>query len=118
VINQVFRTLLHSRLALSLQAYQHDACFRGDIVVIEANETDEQYFNLNPLTFWKRSDAVRHGFQAVRQTLHDSSEILEPIFERYGVEFRVPRDLAEAGPKETPLAGATPRLSMVTSAAG
>ena len=118
VINQVFRTLLHSRLALSLQAYQHDARFRGDIVVIEANETDEQYFVLNPLTFWKRSDAVRHGFQAVRQTLHDSSEILQPIFERYGVEFRIPRDLAEMGPKETPLAGATPRLSVVPSAAG
>lgn len=99
VINQVFRTLLHSRLALALQNYQHDPRFRGDIVVIEANETDEQFFGLNPLTFWKRSDAVRHGFQAVRRTLAESSDLLEPLFARYGVGFRVPAEL-EAPPSE------------------
>ncbi len=117
VINQVFRTLLHSRLALSLQTYQHDATFRGDIVVIEASETDEQFFGLNPLTFWKRSDAVQHGFHAVRKTLFDSRDILAPIFERYGVEFRVPPELFEAPPKKeepSPL----PSLRVVKSAAG
>jgi predicted acylesterase/phospholipase RssA len=118
VINQVFRTLLHSRLALSLQTYQHASNFRGDIVVIEANETDEQFFGLNPLTFWKRSDAVRHGFQAVRQMLAESGEVLEPIFERYGVEFRVPADLAEPAPEEPGLELSRPALRVVPGAAG
>ncbi len=118
VINQVFRTLLHSRLALSLQTYQHDARFRGDIVLIEANETDEQFFGLNPLTFWKRSDAVQHGFQTVRTSLAESSDLLEPIFARYGVEFRVPPDLAAERPAEpaSPLAGSL--LRAVPSAGG
>ncbi len=118
VINQVFRTLLHSRLALSLQTYQHDARFQGDIVLIEANETDEQFFGLNPLTFWKRSDAVQHGFQTVRTTLAESSDLLEPIFARYGVAFRVPPDLAAERPAESdsPLTG--PALRAVPSAAG
>ncbi len=117
VINQVFRTLLHSRLALSLQTYQHDATFRGDIVVIEANETDEQFFGLNPLTFWKRSDAVQHGFNAVRKTLFDSYDILAPIFERYGVEFRIPPELSEPAPREE-APSVRPSLRVVQSAAG
>ncbi len=117
VINQVFRTLLHSRLALNLQTYQHDARFRGDIVVIEASETDEQFFGLNPMTFWKRSDAVQHGLHAVRKTLFDSSDILAPIFERYGVEFRIPPGLSAPAPPEE-AASPRPSLRVVHSAAG
>ena len=117
VINQVFRTLLHSRLALSLQTYQHDARFRGDIVVIEASETDEQFFGLNPPTFWKRFDAVQHGLHAVRKTLLDSGDILKPIFERYGVEFRIPPELREPAPAAD-VASPRPSLRVVESAAG
>ena len=40
VLNQVFRTLLHSRLQYGLRQYQDDPNFRGDIVVIEPKETD------------------------------------------------------------------------------
>ena len=96
VMNQVFRTMLHSRLALGLQSYQRDASFRGDIVVIEASETDESFFDLNPLSFWKRSEAVRHGMESVSRTLRESSDLLGPLFERYGLELRPPRDAPEA----------------------
>ena len=90
VINQVFRTLLHTRLALGLRAYMHDEGFHGDIVVIEPRETDEQFFDMGPLAFWKRSDAVRHGFDSVRRTLLDHMDVLQPIFARYGLELREP----------------------------
>ena len=40
VLNQVFRTLLHSRLQYGLRQYQDDPNFQGDIIVIEPNETD------------------------------------------------------------------------------
>jgi predicted acylesterase/phospholipase RssA len=119
VINQVFRTLLHTRLGLGLQTYLHDDQFRGDIVVIEARETDETFFDLNPLTFWKRSDAVRHGFESVRQTLLDHTEILAPLFESYGLEFRPPGDgesteeVSEEEPQE--LAPEGPRMRLVPS---
>jgi predicted acylesterase/phospholipase RssA len=88
VMSQVFRTMLHTRLAMGLRVYLHDESFRGDIVVIEARESDEQFFDLNPLNFWKRSEAIQHGFESVRRTLADHAEVLGPLFESYGLELR------------------------------
>jgi predicted acylesterase/phospholipase RssA len=90
IVSQVFRTLLHTRLALGLQTYLHDARFRGDIVVIEARETDEEFFDVNPLAFWKRQAAIQHGFDSVRATLLDHADVLAPVLRRYGLDFRVP----------------------------
>lgn len=98
VMNQVFRTLLHTRLALGLRSYLHDERFRGDIVVIEAREKDESFFDVNPLAFWKRSDAIRHGIESVRQTLLDHADALRPLLERYGLEFRPPESPEEQQP--------------------
>ena len=96
VLNQVFRTLLHTRLALGLQTYLHDDRFRGDIVVIEARETDETFFTVGPLAFWKRADAVRHGFESVSRTLSDHADVLRPLFESYGLELRPTGSTPEA----------------------
>jgi predicted acylesterase/phospholipase RssA len=98
VMNQVLRTLLHTRLAMGLRAYMYDEHFRGDIVVIEARETDEKFFDLNPLVFWRRADAVQHGLESVRKTLLDSADVLQPIFARYGIDFRAPSSAARATP--------------------
>ncbi len=100
VMSQVFRTLLHTRLALGLQSYLHDDRFRGDIVVIEAGETDEQFFDTDPMAFWQRSDAIRHGFESVRQTLADHAEVLGPLFANYGLELGIP-DAPPAEPEAT-----------------
>jgi predicted acylesterase/phospholipase RssA len=97
VLNQVLRTMLHTRLALGLRAYLHDESFRGDIVVVEPRETDEAFFDLNPLAFWKRADAVTHGFESVRRTLLDHADVLGPLLARYGLEFRPP---AAEAPRE------------------
>lgn len=99
VINQVFRTMLHTRLSMGLRAYLHHDRFRGDIVVIEAREEDEQFFDLNPMAFWKRSDAIRHGYESVRKTLRDHAEILGPLFEPYGLHLR-PAEGEPAGPEQ------------------
>jgi predicted acylesterase/phospholipase RssA len=104
VFNQVFRTMLHTRLALGLQAYLRDDRFQGDIVVIEARETDEKFFGVNPLAFWKRSESVRHGFESVRRTLLDHREVLNPLLERYGISLREP----EEAPVETGAEGVRP----------
>jgi hypothetical protein len=101
VFNQTFRTLLHTRLALGLQAYLRDEHFSGDIIVIEARETDEKFFGTNPIAFWKRADSVRHGFESVRRTLLDHAEVLAPVLERYGLELR-----GEAPPAPEEKAGA------------
>jgi hypothetical protein len=87
IINQVFRTLLHSRLKLGIQRYLADDRFRGDIVLLEPRENDADYFGTNPIAFWKRSRAVQHGFESVRSTLEQNYEQLESVFARYGIQL-------------------------------
>jgi NTE family protein len=87
VLNQVFRTLLHSRLKLGVQRYLADDRFQGDIVLLEPREHDAQFFALNPLAFWKRSEAVQHGFESVRQTIEQNFDQLRAVFGRYGLEM-------------------------------
>ena len=117
VMNQVFRTMLHTRLALGLQSYLHDDSFRGDIVVIEARETDDSFFDVNPMVFWKRTEAVQHGFDSVRQTLVDHADALRPVLARYGLEFSPPDEPAlDRG--EKPSDRAAELRAVVGSAAG
>jgi predicted acylesterase/phospholipase RssA len=87
VVNQVFRTLLHSRLKLGIQRYLADDRFQGDIVLLEPREHDANYFATNPLAFWKRSEAVQHGFESVRSTIEQNYDQLQSVFERHGLEM-------------------------------
>ena len=73
-----------------MNAFLRDETFRGDIVLLEARETDAQFFDLSPLTFWKREAAVQHGLTSVRRTLSDEAERLAPVFARCGLDFRPP----------------------------
>jgi predicted acylesterase/phospholipase RssA len=87
VINQVFRTLLHSRLKLGIQRYLADDRFQGDIVLLEPREQDANFFALNPIAFWKRSEALRQGFESVRSTVTRNYEQLSALFGRYGLQM-------------------------------
>ena len=87
VLNQVFRTLLHSRLKLGIQRYLADERFKGDIVLLEPRERDADFFGINPLAFWRRAEAIRHGFESVRRTLEQNYQQLEGVFGRYGLEM-------------------------------
>jgi predicted acylesterase/phospholipase RssA len=87
VLNQVFRTLLHSRLKLGIQRYLADDRFQGDIVLLEPRERDANYFATNPLAFWKRSEAVEHGFESVRMTIEQNYDQLQTVFNRYGLHL-------------------------------
>jgi predicted acylesterase/phospholipase RssA len=87
LINQVFRTLLHSRLRSALRGYLTDERFRGDIVLIEPREQDADFFAINPLAFWKRADAIRAGFESVRVTIEQNFDALSDVFSRYGLRM-------------------------------
>jgi predicted acylesterase/phospholipase RssA len=127
VVNQVFRTLLHSRLKLGLQRYLADDRFQGDIVLLEPREQDADFFGLNPLAFWRRAEAIRHGFESVRTTLEQNYEQLGAVFRRYGLELdrsaarrkaeklRSARGwkVTEAAPSETPSEDPRPNLRLV-----
>jgi hypothetical protein len=86
-MNQVFRTMLHSRLKLAMQRYLADDRFQGDIVLLEPREHDANFFAVNPLAFWKRAEAVQQGFESVRHTVEQNLSQLTEVFGRYGIEL-------------------------------
>lgn len=85
VINQVFRTLLHTRLQYGLKQYQEDPKFRGDIILIEPAETDVHMFSMNPLALWDGPRAGRYGYSSVTQTIDTHYDIVKQILGSYGI---------------------------------
>lgn len=124
ILNQAFRTLLHSRLRVGIEKLRLDETFRGDVVLIEPTETDARFFAMNPVAFWTRAAAAEHGFTSVKQSLAKHYDVLRPIFAAYGIEV----DLAPIGehlrtakvaPEPVPLRAAErekrkPRLRLVS----
>jgi NTE family protein len=86
VLNQVFRTLLQSRLRLGLDRYR-EAQFDGDIVLLEPKEHDLDFFSMNPMAFWKRDAAMRHGYESVRHTIEHRFDELEEVLESHGLRM-------------------------------
>jgi predicted acylesterase/phospholipase RssA len=85
VINQVFRTLLHSRLQYGLREYQDDPNFHGDIIVIEPKESDFNFFQLNALAYGQRIRAAQLGYASVTETIERNYDLVKSIVERYGL---------------------------------
>jgi NTE family protein len=85
IINQVFRTLLHSRLQYGLRQYQDDPHFRGDIIVIEPKESDLHFFQMSALAYWQRIVAAQHGYISVTQSIEQNYDLIKPILEGYGI---------------------------------
>lgn len=85
ILNQVFRTLLHSRLQYGLRQYQDDPNFKGDIIVIEPKETDLDFFQMNLLDFRNRLRAALHGYMSVSESLERNFDLIKQILESYGI---------------------------------
>lgn len=94
VANQVFRSLLHSRLHLGLNQYREDPNFRGDIILIEPSDSDDTFFNMFPLNFLERKQAADHGYLSVSSSIDAHQEALSRIFERYDLRVN-PRPMDE-----------------------
>lgn len=86
VVNQVFRMILHHRLHQAMQAYQQDPNFMGDILLIEPDVTDVQFFEMNPVDFWQRAKAAERGFLSVKKSLEESYLTTKKILNSYGIE--------------------------------
>ena len=91
VINQAFRTLLHTRLMLGIEKLRLDQSFQGDVILIEPSETDVTFFNLNPLAFWRRAEAAEHGFSSVKEAIERHHERISRILARYGIGTNLDR---------------------------
>jgi len=87
VINQVFRTLLHTRLEIGVERFKHDPSFNGDIILIEPSEDDKEFFNLNPVAFWDRARAATQGFESVITSIEEEYDEVKEILKPYGIEI-------------------------------
>jgi hypothetical protein len=87
VLNQVFRTLLHSRLQLGIRQYQEDPTFKGDIILIEPTDTDATFFKMGPLNFWAGRTAGAHGYVSVTETVQSHYELMRQIPQSYDVQM-------------------------------
>jgi NTE family protein len=85
VLNQVLRTLLHSRLQLGLHQYQEDPNFHGDIILIEPTEKDLTFFQMTPLNIWKGHSAGQHGYLSVTQSIENNYDLIKQILQSYGI---------------------------------
>lgn len=87
VINQVFRTLFHSRLMYALQRYQEDPNFKKDIILIEPKEDEADFFELNPLFFWNRARSASHGFDSVLKSIERKFDKISAVLKNHGIEM-------------------------------
>jgi predicted acylesterase/phospholipase RssA len=87
VLNQVLRTLLHSRLQLGIRQYQDDPHFQGDIILIEPAESDLTFFKMAPLNLWAGRSAGAHGYLSVTQSIESHYELIRAILQSYGVQM-------------------------------
>ena len=85
IINQVFRTLLHSRLQYGLRQYQDDPNFHGDIVVIEPKETERHVFQLSAMSYWQRVHAAQYGYISVTESIEQNYDLIKQVLESYGI---------------------------------
>lgn len=87
VINQVFRTLLHTRLMIAISKFQKDPNFKGDIILIEPQEHDYTFFSMNPANIWERTRAAHHGYQSVTEIIENNYFGIKRLLASYGIKM-------------------------------
>jgi NTE family protein len=85
--SQLFRTVLGSRLDIGKDKIMLDPSVNADVVYIEPRSEDLDFFMMNPLNFWSKRRAARHGYDSVRAALAENLEPLRHVFARHGIEL-------------------------------
>ncbi len=86
VINQVMRTLLHTRLMHGIKLYRENPDFKGDIILVEPTEHDDRFFDMNPFSLNSRRKASARGYESVSNSLKKNYAALQEILGAYGIE--------------------------------
>ncbi|MFN7940355.1 MAG: patatin-like phospholipase family protein [Thermoanaerobaculia bacterium] len=87
VLSQTFRTLIHSRLAVGMKAYD-ERYPDADVVLIEPERSDYRMFFTNIFSFSARRDVAQHAYRATRRELARRADELAPVLARHGVRLR------------------------------
>jgi NTE family protein len=88
VMNQTFRSLIHSRLALGMKHYQQDYP-QTDIVLIEPDHRDTELFLANTFSYRDRKALAEHAYQHTRLWLRNNAAQLQNTFARHGVALNL-----------------------------
>jgi len=88
VLNQIFRTVFHSRLHAAIEQYKNDPKFKGDIILIEPKDDDKAFFDMNPLLFSNRMKAAELGFESATNSIDDQYEKIARILSAYGIKMK------------------------------
>lgn len=87
VINQVFRTLFHSRLQFGITNLRNDPEFKKDLILIEPTEDDNDFFTMNPMFFWNRAKAAKLGFDSVTASINRDYNAIESVLNNHGIQI-------------------------------
>lgn len=93
ILNQVFRTLFHSRLMYAVKIYKEDPNFKKDLILIEPKEDDSTFFEMNPIFFWNRAKAASQGFKSVSSSIDNNFDKVSSVLKKYNIEMS--RDIVE-----------------------
>ncbi len=91
VINQAFRTMLHTRLLLGIEKLRLDPSFHGDVILLEPSETDVKFFNMNPMNFWQRAESALHGYISATEAIERHYHRIDAILKTYGIRTDLQR---------------------------
>lgn len=91
VINQAFRTMLHTRLLLGIEKLQLNPDFHGDVILLEPSETDVKFFNMNPLNFWQRAESAFHGYVSATEAIERHHARIDSVLRSYGIRTDIQR---------------------------
>jgi predicted acylesterase/phospholipase RssA len=88
VLSQTFRTLIHSRLAVGMKAYEKR--YPGaDVVLLEPDRDDYRMFFSNIFSFSARRKVAAHAYGATRRDLLARRRELRPMLRRHGLDLRI-----------------------------
>jgi NTE family protein len=83
---QVFKLVAHQRLHELAKGWE--ARYPGvDIVLIEPEPTDELMFQTSMMSFTKRVEIARHGFESVTRQLAGEYDRYQAVAERHGLDI-------------------------------
>ena len=87
VMSQMFRTLVHSRLELSMSSYV-TRFPDSDVVLFEPARDEYELFFSNIFSFETRRSLCELAYRSTRRDLRERAEELAPVFASHGITIR------------------------------
>lgn len=88
VLSQTFRAIIHSRMRVGMDRYQHE--FKNaDVLLFEPAQDDADMFFANVFSYGERSRLCEHAYQRTRADLYRRRHELMPVLRRHGLELNL-----------------------------